>query len=90
MYNILEKDELEKLKNDEPHRFQFVPQGFFYLNLRGLKLKPMEGIDTEIISDLAKIVRGFAFAAIEGIKSGHPGGSSSKVEQVLALLQAEF
>ncbi len=86
MYNILKSDELEKLKQDEPHRFQFISQGFFYLNLRGLKLKPLDEIDAEIISDLAKIVRGFAFAAIEGIKSGHPGGSSSKVEQVLALL----
>jgi len=42
--------------------------------------------DVEKLNHLAKIIRGLAFAAIDGVKSGHPGGSSSKVEQLLALL----
>ncbi len=86
MYNILNKKELEDLKVKEPQRFQYLAEGGFYLNLKGLPLKPIEGIDIEKINYLAAIVRGLAFAAIEGIKSGHPGGSSSKVEQVLTLL----
>lgn len=86
MYNILDHQELEKLKQEEPHRFQCIAEGAFYLNLEKLKLKPFDDLDIEKISEMAKIVRGLAFAAIEGIKSGHPGGSSSKVEQVLTLL----
>ncbi|TSC53587.1 MAG: Transketolase [Parcubacteria group bacterium LiPW_39] len=86
MYNILQSDDLELLKQQEPQRFEYLAEGGFYLNLKGLPLKPIEGIDIEKINHLAKIVRGLAFAAIEGIKSGHPGGSSSKVEQVLSLL----
>lgn len=86
MYNILNQKELDVLKQKEPQRFQYIAEGGFYLNLKNLELKPMEGINIEKIAHLAKIVRGLAFAAIEGIKSGHPGGSSSKVEQVLTLL----
>ena len=44
-----------------------------YLNLRGLELLPIEGLDVVKINRLAKIVRALAFAAVEGIKSGHPG-----------------
>ncbi|KKR03690.1 MAG: Transketolase [Parcubacteria group bacterium GW2011_GWF2_39_13b] len=86
MYNILEKKELSALKKNEPKRFKYSLKGGAYLDLRGLELAAMEGIDVEKINYLAKIVRGFAFAAIDGIKSGHPGGSSSKVEQILSLL----
>lgn len=102
MYNILDKKELSALKKNEPKRFKHSLKGgayfpkenkvsetksrSFYLDLQGLELAPIEGIDVERISHLAKIVRGFAFAAIDGIKSGHPGGSSSKVEQILSLL----
>ncbi|MBU4142374.1 hypothetical protein KJ590_00030, partial [Patescibacteria group bacterium] len=71
----------------EPQRFEYKPEGnAAYLNLRGLELVPVDGIDVAKINRLAKIVRALAFAAVEGIKSGHPGGSSSKVEQLLALL----
>ncbi len=35
---------------------------------------------------LAKILRGLIFATVEAGQSGHPGGSSSKVEQLLALI----
>jgi transketolase len=86
MYNILDQKELDELKKTEPQRFQYLVEGGVYLNLKGLPLKPMEGVDVPRVANLARIVRGYAFAAINGIKSGHPGGSSSKVEQVLAML----
>ena len=86
MYDILNQKELEILKEKEPQRFNYLAEGGAYLNLKGLKLKPIEEIKLEKIENLARIVRGLAFAAVEGIKSGHPGGSSSKVEQLLTLL----
>ena len=86
MYNILDKKELSALKKKEPKRFKFSAEGGNYFDLRGAELKPIDGVDVERINNLARIVRGLAFAAIDGIKSGHPGGSSSKTEQVLTLL----
>ena len=86
MYNISDQKELELLKEKEPQRFKYSPEGGAYLNLKNLELEPIEGVDVGRINNLARIVRGLAFAAIEGIKSGHPGGSSSKVEQILALV----
>jgi len=88
MYDILNQKELEDLKTKEPERFQYLTEGGLYLNLKDLPLKPMDGIDVSRIENLARIVRGFAFSAINGIKSGHPGGSSSKVEQILTLLMS--
>lgn len=85
-YDILSEKELNALAKKEPKRFKYLPEGGYYINLQGLNLKPIEGIDLEKSSHLAKIVRGLAFAAIESISSGHPGGSSSKVEQILSLL----
>jgi len=86
MYNILEQKELNELKAKEPGRFQYLVEGGLYLNLKGLELRQIDGIDVKKIENLCRIVRGYAFSAINGIKSGHPGGSSSKVEQVLTLL----
>ncbi|OGZ35156.1 MAG: hypothetical protein A2174_01700 [Candidatus Portnoybacteria bacterium RBG_13_41_18] len=86
MYNILDQKELEALKNKEPHRFKFQPEGGAYLNLKNLELATIDGLDLPRAENLARIVRGLAFSAIEGIKSGHPGGSSSKVEQILAMI----
>lgn len=86
MYDILDQAQFDELKQKEPQRFQYKAEGGFYLDLKGLALKPLEGIDPNKTGYIAKIVRGLAFAAIDGIKSGHPGGSSSKVEQLLALL----
>ena len=86
MYNILNQKELNILKKKEPQRFQYLTEGGFYLNLKGLPLKPIDGIETERISHLSRIVRALAFSAINSAKSGHPGGSSSKVEQVLTLV----
>lgn len=88
MYNILNQKELDDLKQKEPERFKYCSEGGFYLNLKELSLKAIEGIDVSRIENLSRIVRGLAFAAINGIKSGHPGGSSSKVEQVLTMLMA--
>jgi len=85
-YNILNDESLALLKKKKPKRFQYVTEGGVYLNLKGLCLEPFEGIDVKKTTRLAKVLRGLAFAAIDSIKSGHPGGSSSKVEQVLALL----
>jgi transketolase len=85
-YDILDKKELNVLMKKEPKRFKYLAEGGQYLNLKGLSLKPIEGIDLEKSEHLAKIIRGLAFAAIESINSGHPGGSSSKVEQILSLL----
>src|SRR4030042_4946299 len=85
-YNILDKKDLNALMKKEPKRFKYVAEGGAYLDLRKLNLQPIKGMDEEKISHLARIVRGLAFAAIESINSGHPGGSSSKVEQVLSLL----
>ena len=86
-HNILDQKDLDNLKQAEPQRFEYKPASdAVYLNLRGLELLPIEGLDVVKINRLAKIVRALAFAAVEGIKSGHPGGSSSKVEQILAML----
>jgi len=85
-YNILKDADLKTLQKKEPKRFKYVAEGGAYLDLRKLNLEPIKGIDLEKTNHLAKIIRGLAFAAIDSIKSGHPGGSSSKVEQVLSLL----
>ncbi len=85
-YNLLEKDAREALAACEPERFRYRAEGGAYLNLRGLALEPLEGIDEAHIAKLARIVRGLAFTAVDAAQSGHPGGSSSKAEQVLTLL----
>ncbi len=85
-FNLLEKDGLEELRGAEPARWHYYTEGGVYLNLQGLALEPMPEIDEQKTANLARIVRGLAFAAVDGAKSGHPGGSSSKTEQVLMLL----
>ena len=85
-YNILDKKQLSALMKKEPKRFKYIAEGGAYLDLRKLNLEPIKGIDIEKSEHLARIIRGLAFAAIESINSGHPGGSSSKVEQILSLL----
>jgi transketolase len=85
-YNILDKKELDALMKKEPKRFKYLAEGGYYINLQNLNLKPIKGIDLEKTAHLAKIIRALAFCAIDSIKSGHPGGSSSKVEQILSLL----
>ena len=85
-YDLLESGALEALRAGEPERLQYRPAGGAYLNLMGLPLEPLPSIDEEKIAKLCRVVRGLAFAAVDGAKSGHPGGSSSKTEQVLTLL----
>ncbi|MFA6565463.1 MAG: thiamine pyrophosphate-dependent enzyme [Candidatus Paceibacterota bacterium] len=57
-----------------------------YLNLKGHSLPALPGIDEEKIAAIGNIVRGLTFSMIDASKSGHPGGSSSKVEQLVTLL----
>jgi transketolase len=59
-----------------------------HLDLRRAPLDPIAGVDEGKIAALARIVRGLIFASVEAAQSGHPGGSSSKVEQLLTLLAA--
>lgn len=86
IYNILKGADLKTLATKEPKRFKYITEGGAYLDLRKLNLEPIKRIDLDRSAHLAQIIRGLAFAAIDSIKSGHPGGSSSKVEQVLSLL----
>jgi transketolase len=85
-YNVLEKDGLQALAASEPERFQYRPEGGAYLNLKGAPLPSLAEIDEEKIAELCRIVRGLFFAAVDGAKSGHPGGSSSKTEMLITLL----
>ena len=85
-YNLLEQEGREALAASEPERFQYRAEGSAYLDLRGLPLEPLRDIDEEKIATLCKIARGLAFAAVDAGQSGHPGGSTSKAEQVLTLL----
>ena len=85
-YNLLEAGALDALASSEPERLRYRPEGGAYLNLMRLPLEPLPEIDDEKIARLCRVVRGFAFAAVDGAKSGHPGGSSSKTEQVVTLL----
>ena len=85
-YNLLETGGLEVLSACEPERLWYRPEGGAYLNLAGLPLEPLPDIDEEKIAKLCRVTRGLAFAAVDGARSGHPGGSSSKAEQVLTLL----
>ena len=85
-YNVLDKGQLDALKSSDPRRFQYQVEGGNYLNLKGLELPPIPEIDEKKVAELSRIVRGLIFASLEASKSGHPGGSSSKVEQLLTLL----
>lgn len=57
-----------------------------HLSLKGEKLEAPKDLDLKKIENLARVLRGLIFTALEASQSGHPGGSSSKVEQLLALL----
>jgi transketolase len=85
-YPLLEHQARAALRAAEPDRFQYQAQGGAYLNLRGLALEPLPEIDEARIANLCRVVRGLLFAAVDGAQSGHPGGSSSKAEQVITLL----
>ena len=57
-----------------------------YINLQNKKTRGIADIDENKLKDLARITRGLIFASLEASQSGHPGGSSSKVEQLLGLI----
>src|SRR5450631_4686510 len=85
-YSLLDQEARAALRAAEPERFQYHAQGGAYLNLRGLALAALPEIDEARIATLCRVVRGLLFAAVDGAQSGHPGGSSSKAEQVVTLL----
>ena len=85
-YNLTTKESLAALAAGEPARLQIRADGGTYLNLQDLALEPLPEIDEPKIAELCRMVRGFLFAAVDAAQSGHPGGSSSKAEQVLTLL----
>lgn len=61
-------------------------KGGEYLDLRTTQLAALPDYDIQKLENLARILRGLMFISLEASHSGHPGGSSSKVEQLLALL----
>ncbi len=85
-YNVLEPAGLDALKASEPERFQYRPEGGAYLNLKGVPFPSLPEINEKTIAELCRVVRGLSFAAVDAAKSGHPGGSSSKTEQLVTLL----
>lgn len=85
-YNLLDAQELSQLKAHEPNRFSYITQGGEFLNIQGLDLLPIEDIDEAKLNEAARIMRGFIFSMLEKSKSGHPGGSSGKVEQFLGMI----
>jgi transketolase len=89
-FNISEDGDLAKLKRTEPKRFKSEANGAQYIDLRALPLAPVPNFEIGRLTHLANILRGLIFATVEAAQSGHPGGSSSKVEQFLTLLMGGF
>ena len=91
MKNTLAALSPESIKEKDPKRYKYNDEvGNYYINLRGLDVPQIEGVDIPKLEKISRIIRGFAFSAINNIKSGHPGGSSSKVEQLLTMLTSGF
>lgn len=86
VYSILENGALDGLLSASPERLRQLEGGGVHLNLKAAPLAPLADIDEATIATLCRVVRGFAFAAVDSSKSGHPGGSSSKTEQLVTLL----
>ncbi len=83
-YNLLDEKDLVKFQKKEKERWKTKDQAI-YCDLRKMDLATPANVDLKILEKLANIVRGFLFASVEAGRSGHPG-SSSKVEEILALL----
>ena len=84
-YQLDNATKIKELFTEQPDRFFTARGGGSYLNLRELDLEKISGIDEEKMKKYARIIRALIFASVESAQSGHPGGSSSKVEQFLAL-----
>lgn len=84
-YNLLNKTDFEKFKKSKPANFQYDFEGGSYLKLQDLQLDNLPGIEIDKLEKIATLMRELIFATVEGSHSGHPGGSSSKVEQFLGL-----
>ncbi len=83
---LIDNENLKKLMIDEPDRFLLQQKsGGGYLNLKGLALGDISEVDFKRLEKFAKIIRAMIFTTVEISQNGHPGGSSSKVEQWLAL-----
>ena len=57
-----------------------------YTNLQTQTANIPIGIEIDRLTKYAKILRALIFTTVEAGQSGHPGGSSSKVEQMLGLI----
>lgn len=84
-YQFNSFEEIKNLLIDQPDRFFTSRHGGSYLNLQNLALEKGVDFDEEKMQKYARIIRALIFATVEESQSGHPGGSSSKVEQFLAL-----
>ncbi len=84
-YQPINAEKIKELMVDQPERFFYQSNGGGYLNLQKLELEDAEGINFDLMQKYAKIVRAMIFATLENSQNGHPGGSSSKVEQWLSL-----
>ncbi len=79
-FNLLNEKDWKKFSKDKK-RFHEN-----FIQLMDLDLTVPEGMDLKRLEHFSNILRGLIFAAVEAGQSGHPGGSSSKVEQLLALV----
>lgn len=86
IHTLLEEAVPAEFQRRYPERIRRLTEGGAYVDVRGLPLPPVEGIEEAAILRLARIVRGLAFTAVDAARSGHPGGSSSKAEMVVTLL----
>src|SRR3989344_6538341 len=84
-YNLLDKTDFEKFKKNNSTKFKYDFEGGDYLKLQDVDLVNLPGIDVEKLNKIATLMRELIFATVEGSRSGHPGGSSAKVEQFLAM-----
>ncbi len=85
MDSLIEEKNIKKLKKKQPYRFKVGVKSGEYVNLVGVDLRPIDGVDEKKISKAAAILRALEFAMVEAAQSGHPGGSSGKTEQFLSM-----
>ena len=54
--------------------------------MKGLKFAWPKYADEKKLENISRVLRGIIFTMLDQAKSGHPGGSSAKVELLLSLL----